>query len=360
MNRPPSLRVAPELAQLIDAGLIAPTEAAALAKVAAGFRIRISPAIRRTMMAAPGGALARQYLPAAAELEPGQDALTDPIGDGAHAAAPGLTHRYPDRAILHVTRTCDVHCRFCFRREVVGRAGPLPEADLARALAYVAATPAIREVILTGGDPLTLSPRRLAEIARRIAAVGHVEVLRIHSRGPVVAPERIDDALLAALKVFPTTWFVAHINHADEITAEAQAALTRLASAGVPLLAQTVLLRGVNDTVEALESLFRALVRNGVKPYYLHHADLVRGAGHFRTTIAEGQAIMSALRQRLGGIALPAYVIDIPGGFGKVPLTAEHLRPGAAPGDYFIRDPAGREHRYRDPPLPLARPSIAP
>lgn len=354
MPRPPLRRPIAELVELIAAGLIAPEAAEALTEVAAGFRTRISPAMRRAMAGAPEGPLAHQFLPQRAELDPGQDALTDPIGDGAHTAAPGLTHRYPDRAILHITRTCDVHCRFCFRREVVGKSGPLPSADLAAALAHVAATPAIREVILTGGDPLTLSPRRLAELAGRIAAIGHVEILRIHSRAPVVAPERINSAMLAALKVFPVTWFVLHANHADEITPAAAAALARLADAGVPLLSQTVLLRGVNDNVAALEGLLRALIRNRVKPYYLHHADLVRGAGHFRTTIAEGQALMAELRRRLSGLALPAYVIDIPGGFGKVPLNADHLRKGAADGAYFIRDPAGREHPYRDPPRAAA------
>ncbi len=341
-----------DLPALLDAGLVAGADAAPLAAVAQGFPIRIAPAIVQAMQGQPDSPVARQFLPALAELDPGEGALFDPIGDEAHAPVPGLTHRYPDRVILHVTRTCDVHCRFCFRREVVGGSGPLPETALAAALAYIATRPAIREVILTGGDPLTLSPRRISDIARRLAAINHVEVLRLHSRGPVVTPERITPALIAALKVFPVTWLVVHTNHADELTAEARAALARLVQAGVPLLSQTVLLRGVNDSAEALESLFRALLRARVKPYYLHHCDLARGAAHFRTTIGEGRAIMDALQGRLSGIALPRYVIDIPGGFGKVALNSDHLSAGATAGEYLIRDPWGRVHRYRDPVRP--------
>jgi len=187
-----------DLPALLDAGLVAGADAAPLAAVAQGFPIRIAPAIVQAMQGQPDSPVARQFLPALAELDPGEGALFDPIGDEAHAPVPGLTHRYPDRVILHVTRTCDVHCRFCFRREVVGGSGPLPETALAAALAYIATRPAIREVILTGGDPLTLSPRRISDIARRLAAINHVEVLRLHSRGPVVTPERITPALIAA------------------------------------------------------------------------------------------------------------------------------------------------------------------
>ncbi|WP_372837829.1 lysine-2,3-aminomutase-like protein [Phaeovulum sp.] len=354
MPRPDAIRKPLlDLSALMDAGLLASADAAPLAEVAQGFPIRIAPAMAQAMQAQPDGPIARQFLPALDELDPGEGALSDPIGDTSHAPVAGLTHRYPDRVILHVTRTCDVHCRFCFRREVVGGSGPLPESALGPALAYIAARPAIREVILTGGDPLTLSPRRIGDIARRLAAIGHVELLRLHSRGPVVTPERITPALIAALKVFPVTWLVVHTNHADELTQDARAALARLVQAGVPLLSQTVLLRGVNDSPAALEALFRALLRASVKPYYLHHCDLARGAAHFRTTIAEGRAIMEALQGRLSGIALPRYVIDIPGGFGKVPLNGDHLSAGAAPGEYLIRDPWGGMHRYRDPARPL-------
>ena len=332
---------------LIGLGLAAADAATELAAVARDFQIRITPAMLAAIGAA-GDPVARQFVPSTEELVAGADALPDPIGDGAHQPAPGLTHRYPDRVILHVTRTCDVYCRFCFRREVVGESGPLPEADLAAALAYIRATPAIHEVILTGGDPLTLSPRRLAALCGRIGAIGHVEVIRIHSRGPVVAPERIDAALIAALKAVPVVYLVVHANHANEVTAAARAALARLADAGVPLLAQTVLLRGVNDNAGVLADLFRALVRLRVTPYYLHHCDLARGTSHFRTTIAEGQQIMAELRGRLSGLCLPTYVLDIPGGFGKVPVLPGYVTD-TGKGHYLLRDHQGRVHPYHDP-----------
>ncbi|MBW6507452.1 MAG: lysine-2,3-aminomutase-like protein [Rhodobacteraceae bacterium] len=355
-------RAVTDVCGLIGLGLAAPDAAPALEAVARDFQIRVTPAMLAAI-GTPGDPVARQFVPSAAELEAGADTLPDPIGDLAHQPAPGLTHRYPDRVILHVTRTCDVYCRFCFRREVVGESGPLPEADLAAALAYIRATPAIREVILTGGDPLTLSPRRLRALFAEIGAIGHVEVIRIHSRGPVVAPERIDAALIAALRSVPVLYLVVHANHANELTPAACAALARLADAGVPLLAQTVLLRGINDSAGALADLFRALVRQRVTPYYLHHCDLAQGASHFRTTIAEGQQIMAELRGRLSGLCLPAYVLDIPGGFGKVPMLPGYVTETAT-GQYILRDHQGRQHAYRDPERqglrPLAWASIAP
>lgn len=332
--------------QLVAAGLAPAAAVPTLEPVAARFRIRLTD----TMAAAirnPADPVARQFLPAPAELAPRPDDRTDPIGDRAHEPVSGLTHRYPDRAILHLTQTCAVYCRFCFRRETVGSTGTLPTSALARIYDHLAATPAIREVILTGGDPLVLAPRRLGAVTARLAGLGTLDTLRIHSRVPVVAPERIDAALLRALRPAVPLWLVIHTNHAQELTPEARAAIARLADAGVPLLAQTVLLRGVNDNVAALAELFRALLTLRVKPYYLHHCDLARGAGHFRTTIEHGRALMAALRGRISGTALPGYVLDIPGGFGKVPLDADHLTRA---GDHWlVTDPWGRQHRYRDP-----------
>lgn len=290
--------------------------------------------------------VAAQFLPDPREL--GFEAgLADPIGDVVHSPTPGLTHRYPDRVILRVTLSCLVHCRFCFRREVVGDAGPLPEADLAAALAYVAARPAIREVILTGGDPLSLSERRLSEIIDRLNAIPHLDTLRIHSRIPVVAPGRVTENLAVRLGQGKPLWFVLHVNSAEEITVEAEAALARLVRAGVPLLSQSVLLKGVNDRAELLEALFRRLLRLKVKPYYLHHCDLAKGAEHFRTSISDGQALMAALRGRLPGTALPTYVLDIPGGHGKVPLGPEYLEKTA--DGWQVRDPKDGLHLYQDP-----------
>ncbi len=336
------------VAGMVDAGLADAAEAATLERVAAEFRIRMTPAMQRAAEAAPHGPVAAQFVPDARELLIRPEELADPIGDDAHSPTPGLTHRYPDRVILHVTRSCEVYCRFCFRREVVGEDGTLPEPQLAAALDYIARTPAIHEVILTGGDPLVLSARRIAALLQRLAAIPHVDIVRFHTRIPAVAPQRIDAAMLQALRPGRLAiWVVLHINHADELTAEARAALARLADAGIPLLSQTVLLKGVNAEAETLAELFRALIRNRVKPYYLHHCDLARGTGHFRTSIAEGQAIMAQLRGRLSGTCLPTYVLDLPGGHGKVPLGPGYVET-VAPGRYRIRDWRGRMHDYRD------------
>jgi lysine 2,3-aminomutase len=320
-----------------------------LEQVASEFRIRMTPAMQAAAGPGPADPIAAQFVPDARELLTRPEELLDPIGDDAHSPVPGLTHRYPDRVILHITKTCEVYCRFCFRREVVGEEGTLPERELTAALDYIARTPAIREVILTGGDPLVLSPRRIAAVMARLAAIPHLDVVRIHTRIPVVAPDRIDAAMLA--RCCPprlAVWVVLHTNHANELTPEACAALARLADAGIPLLSQSVLLRGVNADADTLADLFRALIRNRVKPYYLHHCDLARGTSHFRTTIAEGQAIMAALRGRISGTCLPRYVLDLPGGHGKVPLGPGYLRE-TAPGRWLIRDWQGRTHDYRDP-----------
>jgi lysine 2,3-aminomutase len=234
----------------------------------------------------------------------------------------GIVHRYPDRVLLKTLHACPVYCRFCFRREQVGPGGEaLDGAELAAALDYIRGHTEVWEVILTGGDPLMLAPRRLAGIVAALDAIGHVGVIRLHSRVPVADPSRVSAELVAALRTERAAVYVAlHCNHANELTAGPRAALRRLSDAGIPLLSQTVLLRGVNDDAATLEALFRALVQARVKPYYLHHPDLARGTGHFRLTIAEGQALMRALRGRVSGLCQPTYVLDIPGGHGKVPV----------------------------------------
>ncbi|GLS87842.1 lysine 2,3-aminomutase [Cypionkella aquatica] len=335
-----------QIPELVAAGLVPAAQARALAPVAEAFRIRLSPEMHGALTDSDDP-IARQFLPDTAELTIRPEELHDPIGDTTYSPTPGLTHRYPDRVILAATHTCEVYCRFCFRREAVGEEGALPEADLDAALTYIAANPQIWEVILTGGDPLVLSPRRLTALMQRLSAIPHVEIIRFHTRVPAVNPTRITPALIKALKARPTTYLVLHTNHAQEITPAAQIALATLADAGIPLLSQTVLLRGINDKAETLETLFRTLLRNRVTPYYLHHCDLARGTSHFRTTIAAGQAIMAQLRGRLSGIGLPTYVLDIPGGFGKVPIGPGYVD---AEGDaYTITDWQGRRHAYRDP-----------
>lgn len=349
--RPPVPRALTGVSGLIREGLADPAQEAVLQEVADSFRIRLTAEVAAN--ASPG--VRAQFLPDARELTTLPAELADPIGDAAHrpvlagAAGPvqGLTHRYPDRVILHATQTCEVYCRFCFRREAVGEAGTLPEEEFARVLAWLADHPQVWEVIFTGGDPLVLSPRRLGDMLARLAAIPSVQVIRFHSRIPVVAPERITPALLAALAVRPAVWMVVHTNHAEEITPAAAAALAQLNRAGVPLLSQTVLLKGVNADPDTLEALFRTLIRHRVKPYYLHHPDLARGTGHFRLTLAEGQAIMAALRGRISGTALPTYVLDIPGGHGKVPVGPGYLEP-QPDGSWIVTDPQGARHPYRD------------
>lgn len=334
------------VAEMVAEGLVSPGAAPALVPVEQAFRIRMTGAMRAAV-AAPDDPVARQFVPSVEELTIRDGELGDPIGDDTHSPVKGLTHRYPDRVILHVTKTCEVYCRFCFRREAVGEEGSLPESDLVAALDYISVNPAIREVILTGGDPLVLSARRIKGLMDRLAAIPHVDVVRIHTRIPVVAPEKITAELVEALRG-PVVWVVVHTNHAQEIGDEAAAALGRLAGAGIPLLSQSVLLRGINDSVGALEELFRKLMGLRVKPYYLHHCDLAKGTGHFRTTIAEGQALMAGLRGRVSGTLLPTYVLDIPGGYGKVPLVRDHAEP-LGDGLWRITDWRGGVHEYRDP-----------
>lgn len=334
------------LAEMVAAGLVSPEAAPALTPVEDAFRIRMTAAMRGRV-GGVGDAVARQFVPDASEMIIRDEELGDPIGDDVHSPVKGLTHRYPDRVILHVTKTCEVYCRFCFRREAVGEEGALSEGDLSAALDYVADTPAIREVILTGGDPLVLSARRIKGLMERLSAIAHVDVVRIHTRIPVVAPEKVTTDLVAALRG-RRVWVVVHTNHAQEIGAAAEAALARLVEAGIPLLSQSVLLRAINDSVAALEELFRRLMACRVKPYYLHHCDLAKGTGHFRTTIGEGQALMAGLRGRISGTLIPTYVLDIPGGFGKVPLVRDHAEP-LGDGLWRITDWQGGQHLYRDP-----------
>ncbi|WP_127090009.1 lysine-2,3-aminomutase-like protein [Aquabacter cavernae] len=342
ISGPPTLRSADDL---VAAGLLPAEARAGVQEVGARYAIAVTQTLAARM--APGDALARQFVPDIAELTSAPFEDADPIGDEAHSPVPGIVHRYPDRVLLKLVGVCAVYCRFCFRREMVGPGAQnalSPEA-LDRALAYVTDHPEIWEVILTGGDPFMVAPRRMAQVLDRLAAIPHVKIARFHTRIPVAAPERVTDDLVAALKrPGLTPYVVVHANHARELGPEALSAITRLVDAGIPVLSQSVLLRGVNDDAETLADLFRALVAARVKPYYLHHPDLAPGTGHFRLPIEEGQALMRALRGRLSGICLPTYVLDIPGGYGKVPLTPGYLGAGT------VTDHCGGVHAY--PPEP--------
>jgi len=322
-----------------------------LAEAAEAMAIAITPEMLGLIdRADPADPIARQFVPSTAETEISADELADPIGDESRSPVKGIVHRYPDRVLLKPLHVCPVYCRFCFRREKVGPGGEaLSAAELDAAVAYIRARPEIWEVILTGGDPLMLAPRRLAKLIAALDAIDHVGVIRVHSRVPIVDPSRVTDELLAALKPRRAAlWFAVHCNHARELGTAARGALARLADAGIPLMGQTVLLAGVNDDVETLEALMRALVRCRVKPYYLHHPDLVRGTGHFRVSVERGQALMKALRGRLSGLGQPTYVLDVPGGHGKVPIGPGYLGddPDALPGALLVEDAFGGRHRY--------------
>ena len=316
----------------------------ALQQVAARYAVAITPAVAAMIDAAdPHDPIARQFVPDVRELEHLPEENADPIGDDAHSPVEGVVHRYPDRVLLKLVNVCAVYCRFCFRREMVGPGrGGLSRDALAAALDYIARTPGIWEVILTGGDPLVLSPRRLKDVMTRLAAIDHVKVIRVHTRVPAVAPERISPALVKALRTKKATFVVLHANHARELTEPARAACARFIDAGIPMLAQSVLLRGVNDDAETLGALMRALVECRIKPYYLHHADLAPGTAHFRTTIAEGQELMRQLRGRNSGLCQPSYVLDIPGGYGKSPVGPNYLSDDCS----VVEDFRGRRHAY--------------
>jgi lysine 2,3-aminomutase len=329
---------------------------AALKQVAAQFAVSVTPHLQAQIDPAdPKDPIARQFLPDAAELVTHDHERTDPIGDEAHSPVAGIVHRYPDRVLLKLVNVCPVYCRFCFRREMVGPASikngakGLSAEQLDAAIDYIAQHPAIWEVILTGGDPLIVSPRRLQEVIARLNAIPHLGVIRIHSRVPVVDPARISDEMVAALKSGnKAVWLLLHANHAREFVPEAVAAIRRLVDAGIPMLGQSVLLKGVNDSPAALTDLFRAMVANRIKPHYLHHGDLARGTSHFRLSLEEGQQLMRRLRGHTSGLLQPTYILDIPGGHGKVPVGPAYAEP-QKDGSWTVTDPWGCSHRYDDP-----------
>ena len=328
---------------LVKAGLIPTAQQAAIDAVEARYAVAITPAMR-SLITHPQDPIGLQFIPHPDELITAPHEHPDPIGDDALSPVPGLVHRYPDRVLIKPLLICPVYCRFCFRREHVGPGGGLlSEPQLDAAIDYVRTRPEIREVILTGGDPLMLSPRRLAALLQALSDIPHVELLRIHTRVPVADPARVTPPLAAALAVETPLWLVLHANHAREFTPEARAALRRIGTEGVPLLGQSVLLRGVNDSADALEQLFRAMLRARVKPYYLHQLDPAPGTARFHVPIAEGQALLAALRGRLTGLAWPTYVLDIPGGHGKVPIGPHYLDANHVRGPQ-VTDPWGGRH----------------
>lgn len=357
-----SLRTVDELARALD---LTPGEMEGARRAEReGLPLRITPYYlalcdRRD----PGCPIRLQCVPRAEEAREVPGDLADPLGEVAHEVAPHLVQRYPDRALLLATDRCGVYCRFCTRSRMVGDGGGAVSLDrLAPAFAYLEGHPEVRDVILSGGDPLTMATERLVRIVARVRAIPSVETIRLATRVPVTLPSRITAELTRALRPFHPLWVMTHFNHPKELTAQAQRACVRLVDAGFPVMNQTVLLRGVNDDAGVLAALFRGLVRWRVRPYYLLQMDPVRGTGHLRTPLATGISLMEQLQGRLTGIALPRLVVDTPGGMGKVPVGPDYV-VARTPGGTVLRTHRGVEVTYLDPPdalgesLPSAPPT---
>jgi lysine 2,3-aminomutase len=333
--------------QLLEAGMIDTGDLESITRVAGQFAVGISRQMRALIDGtAPNDPIAAQFVPSTLELHRTPEELADPIGDETHSPTAGIVHRYPDRVLFKLTSACPVYCRFCFRRETVGKSlGALDELEVEQALRYIESNPKIWEVVLSGGDPLILSQRRLKAIMQRLEAIEHVEVIRFHTRVPVVQPESIDAGLIQALKISKAVYVVLHTNHARELSPAARGACGRLIDSGFPMLSQTVLLKGVNSDAQTLTALFRTLVAMRIKPYYLHHGDLAQGTSHFRTSIEEGQSLMTQLRGTVSGLCQPIYVLDIPGGHGKVPIGPNYLSR-TEDGQITVNDIHGQAHSY--------------
>ncbi|HYZ43059.1 MAG TPA: lysine-2,3-aminomutase-like protein [Stellaceae bacterium] len=337
---------------LVELGLVPPERREELRGVEEQFAVAVTEEMAALMdRANPADPIAAQFVPTIAELSKAPEERGDPIGDERWSPLPGIVHRYPDRVLLKPILLCPVYCRFCFRREVVGhKAAMLDASALDRAFAYIRERPQIWEVIVTGGDPFLLAPRRIAEIVRVLDQIPHLSVIRFHTRVPVVDPRRVTPQLVEALGADKAVYVAIHVNHPRELTAPMRAVVLKLTRAGIPVLSQTVLLRKVNDDAAVLEALFRGLVAMRVKPYYLHHADLARGTSHFRTGIATGQRLLGSLRGRVSGLCQPTYVLDIPGGYGKVPIAPCAITRDETTGGWAVEDGAGVRHSY--PPDP--------
>jgi lysine 2,3-aminomutase len=344
-----SVRDADELAAQLE--LTEQELAGARAARDAGFPLAITPYyLSLCDPHDPACPIRRQVVPSALETERVAGDMRDPLGEEAHEVAPGLVQRYPDRALLLLTDRCAVYCRFCTRSRWVGQGGGARhEAELEPAFEYLSAHPEVRDVIVSGGDPMVMSTPRLAKVMERLRRIPSVETIRLATRVPVVLPQRVTDELLTALRPFHPIWVMTHFNHPRELTEKSRAACRKLADAGFPVMNHTVLLRGVNDDAATLTELFRGLVRERVRPYYLLQADPVNGTGHLRTPLATGVRLLSELQGRLSGIALPKLIVDTPGGHGKVPVAPDYVI-ARSPGVTRFRTPTGVEVEYVDPP----------
>jgi lysine 2,3-aminomutase len=317
-----------------------------LKQAADNFEFRISPAMV-DLIESPDDPIWKQYVPTVQELDV-RDGMVDSLNEEADSPVPNITHRYPDRALFLVSPVCAAYCRFCTRRRKVGDPEKIPMSQLESAFKYLEEHTEIRDVILSGGDPLLLSDRRLDDILKRLRSMKHLEVLRIGSRVPCHLPERVTPELCATLQKYHPLYINTHFNHPRELTPAAVKALGMLADAGIPLGCQTVLLKGVNDDAEVMKELMQRLLAARVRPYYIYQCDQVAGAEHFRTSIEKGLEIIQAIRGWTSGLAVPHFVIDAPGGGGKIPLLPEYVVK-LTEREVVLRNYAGRIYRYKQP-----------
>lgn len=291
----------------------------------------------------------RQAVPTINELNFEEADMSDPLHEDVDSPVPGITHRYPDRVLLLVTDQCSMYCRHCTRRRMAGgKDRALPRAQVDRAIAYIQNNKMVRDVLISGGDPLTLSDEHLEYIIRRLRAVKHVEIIRIGTRTPVVLPQRITPELCAMLQKYHPVWINTHFNHPAEITPASKTACERLADAGIPLGNQSVLLRGINDCTNIMKKLLHQLMIMRVRPYYLYQCDLSRGIGHFRTSVGKGIEIMENLRGHTTGLAVPTYVVDAPGGGGKIPVMPQYVI-SRSDNKVILRNFEGNIYSYTEP-----------
>lgn len=327
-----------------------PEEAEGIKQALAKFRMAITPYYLSLIDPNdPYDPIRRQAIPQGAECNIAPADLNDPLHEDEDSPAPGLTHRYPDRVLFLITDMCSMYCRHCTRRRFAGQKDDeSPSERIEKCLAYIEKTPQVRDVLLSGGDALMVSDKKLEYIIQRLRAIPHVEIVRIGSRTPVVCPQRITPELCDMLKKYHPIWLNTHFNHPNEFTPEAEAALARLANAGIPLGNQTVLLRGVNDCVHVMKKLMHELVRNRVRPYYIYQCDLSMGLEHFRTPVSKGIEIIENLRGHTSGYAVPTFVVDAPGGGGKTPVMPTYVI-SQSPQKVILRNFEGVITTYTEP-----------
>lgn len=338
--------------QLLDSGFIQSDALKDIEKVIERFSMSITPDLQEIIKKeGVNGPIGRQFIPSSEELKTYPEESTDPSQEQLQSPVKGIIHRYPDRCLLMPINSCPVYCRFCFRRSAVGAENKLlTRAEMTEAFAYIKSRPEIWEVILSGGDPLFLNPKKLSGILKKLEAIETVEIIRIHTRVPMVDSKRITQELVQALKIRKPVYVILHSNHPNEFTEQSKAACALLVDAGIPMLSQSVLLKGINDDADTLLTLMRQFVINRIKPYYLHHGDLTEGTRHFRTTLQVGQQLMKSIRG-FSGLCQPTYVLDIPGGYGKVPIGPTYFELqseliGEEEGCYCIQDHQGKSHEY--------------